>query len=715
MKKLLTITLTIIVSWNSAVKADEGMWILPLIEKLNIETMQEMGFQLSAEDIYSINNASIKDAVVIFGRGCTAEIISNEGLILTNHHCGYSEIQELSSLENNYLENGFWAATKEEELPAPGLSVTFLKSIADVTTQVLENVTDEMDETERSSAIALKISTITNDAAKGNKYKFQVKEFFEGNQYFLLGYETFTDVRFVGAPPSSIGKYGYDTDNWMWPRHTGDFSLFRVYADSEGKPADYSPNNKPYQPKYHLPISIKGYEQDDFAMTLGYPGSTDRYLPSWGIEERMQAFNQSLITVRGVKQDIWAEAMANDKKVRLQYAAKFSTSSNYWKNSIGMNRGLERLNILAQKRTLEEKFDNWVNSNEAAKKYSDVLPMLKNSYAERAEANKTFIFLYETFLRGTEIFQFASSANNLEEALKRTNTELVNQAAKELKEESVDFFKNYDAPTDKKVLAAMVELYKNTIDSRYFPELYNIVQKKFKGDAEKYADNLFNKSIFVDETSFNAFLSKPNLKKLQNDPAFIGATAVYNTIKNLRDELSESSHQINRGNRLFMAGLMEMQPEKTFYSNANFTMRLSYGTVGNYVPRDAVLYKHYTTLKGVMEKEDTTNPEFFVPEKLKELYKKGDYGRYADKDGELYVNFITNNDITGGNSGSPVINGNGELIGLAFDGNWEALSGDITFENELQKCINVDIRYVLFIIDKYANAQHLIDEMTIIE
>ncbi|HKL71270.1 MAG TPA: S46 family peptidase, partial [Marinilabiliaceae bacterium] len=696
--------------------ADEGMWILPLIQKLNIETMQKMGLKLTAEDIYSVNNSSMKDAIVIFGGGCTGEMISDEGLLLTNHHCGYGQIQELSSLENNYLDNGFWAATKEEELPAPGLSVTFLRSMEDVTEQVLSEVTADMDESEREKSIQEKSDKLIKEATKENDYKVQVKEYFEGNQYFLLIYEIYTDVRFVGAPPSSIGKFGYDTDNWMWPRHTGDFSLFRVYADAEGKPADYSPNNKPYQPKYHLPISNKGYELNDFAMTLGYPGSTERYLTSWGIEERMQSFNQTLITVRGVKQEIWAESMANSKKVRLQYASKFSRSSNYWKNSIGMNRGLENLNVLDQKRTLETEFANWVKANETnTKKYIDVLNSLKEGYASRAESYRAFIYLRETFLSGTEIYLFASYATELEKALESKDNSKIENAIKNLEEAAEDFYKDYDASTDQKVLAAMVKLYKNEVNSKYHPEIYKIIQSKFKGDTDKYAAYLFSNSIFINAESLKAFLSNPKLKKLQKDPAFSGAQTIFESVKTLRDQNSEPAQQIDKGNRLFMAGLMEMHPEKVFYSDANFTMRLSYGSVGDYVPRDAVIYKHYTTLQGIMEKEDPHDRDFEVPEKLKELYQNKDYGRYADKDGRLYVNFTTDNDITGGNSGSPVINGDGELIGLAFDGNWEAMSGDIAFENELQKCINVDIRYVLFIIDRYAGAQHLINEMTIVD
>ena len=716
MKKILAMSFILLIGFTGRVKADEGMWLLPLIQKLNIGTMQEMGLKLTPEQIYSVNHSSLKDAVVIFGGGCTGELISDQGLILTNHHCGYDKIQELSTLEHNYLDDGFWAGSMEEEIPAPGLTVTFLKKMEDVTSEIMSVVTDDMNDEERGKAIQDKRKELIEAASKDNNYRVQIKDYFAGNQYFLIVYEVFTDVRFVGAPPSAIGKFGFDTDNWMWPRHTGDFSMFRVYADSLGNPADYSVENVPYQPAYHLPISLKGYEKEDFAMTIGFPGSTERYLPSWGIEERMKIFNQTLITVRGVKQDIWAEAMSQNDKIRLQYASKFSRSSNYWKNSIGMNRGLEALNVIEKKKALESEFDQWVNANESRKEvYGEVLSMLEKGYSQRADAYKAYMYLRESFLNGTEIYMFSLVGKDLVDTLKSGNQEEIDKQIKKIREAAKDFYKNYDAATDQKVMVAMLNLYRQNIATEYLPKLFNTIDGKYKGNTEKYVADIFKKSIFASPETLEAFLANPKPKILKKDMALNAANTILDEFSEIKEEMSSANPLIRKGNRLFMAGIMEMHPEKVFYPDANFTMRLSYGTVGDYKPRDAVRYNYFTTLKGVMEKEDPDNFEFNVPAKLKALYKARDYGRYADKDGLLHVNFTTNNDITGGNSGSPVINANGELFGLAFDGNWEAMSGDIAFETELQKCINVDIRYVLFIIDKYAGATRLIDEMTIIE
>ncbi len=718
MKKLLVLFIVIVIGLGNTLRADEGMWLLPLISKLNMNKMQEMGLKLSAEDIYSINNSSLKDAVVIFGGGCTGELISDQGLILTNHHCGYSSIQKLSSVGHNYLKDGYWARSLEEELPAEGLSVTFLKRMEDVTEKVLEGVTEETSAEERSKTISENISEITKAASEDNDYIVRVQDYFEGNQYFLIVYEKYTDIRFVGAPPSSIGKFGFDTDNWMWPRHTGDFSMFRVYASKDGKPADYSTENVPLKPKHHLPISLKGVEMDDFAMTIGFPGSTSRYLTSWGIEERMNIVNDSRIIPRGIKQDIWHEDMMASEKVNIQYASKFSRSSNYWKNSIGMNRGLEKLNVLDKKRAIEKDFSNWVNASDERKNlYGEVLTNLESVYTKRADEKKAYSYLVECMLRGTEIINFGTNAFKLNRELSSGDSqEKIDASIESIRSNMKDLYKDYSNSTDHKVFATMLKLYYNSIDEKYHPSfLEDVVIAKFKGDFNAYADYVFKKSIFADQEKLEAFLDNPKLKTLEKDPVMVAAQSTIDTYRSLYLSLKTYDKIESENNRLFLKGLMEMNPDKVFYPDANFTMRLSYGKVGDYAPKDAVMYKYYTTLAGVMEKEEPDNYEFQVPEKLKELYNDKDYGQYAAQDGTLRVCFTTNNDITGGNSGSPVINANGELFGLAFDGNWEAMSGDIAFETELQKCINVDIRYVLFIIDKFAGAENLINEMTIVK
>lgn len=685
-------------------KADEGMWLLPLLEKLNIGQMQEMGLELSAEDIYSINNSSLKDAIVIFGRGCTGELISEEGLILTNHHCGYGVIQQHSSVDNDYLKDGFWAASKEEEIASPGLSVTFLRGIKDVTNDVMADVNEEMSAEVYKAAIDSAIKVV-KEGVEDTTLTLMVKPFYAGNKYYLFTYEKYTDVRFVGAPPSSIGKFGADTDNWMWPRHTGDFSLFRVYGDKDGKPAEYSEDNVPLKPKHHLPVSLRGNKIGDFAMTMGYPGSTDRYLTSWGIDERMNVINDARIVVRKVKQDIWLREMQKEQKVRIQYASKYARSSNYYKNSIGMNKGLINLNVPAKKAELEKAFTAWTNTNPKGEAYKDALGLLENAYTSRRDDIKNYYYLSECFKGGTEIFTFAKSIASKIKA-KADKNDVLKAVEK--------FYKDYNPSMDEEVLAAMLNVYAENI-SKDHPAIYEDIKGLDKESYEKYAFKLFKKSVFADYDKLVKLIEGEKWKKILKDPAVKDAATITAHSSNISKAIKSYTNDVKKGKRLFEAGLHEMNPDKVYYPDANFTQRLSFGKVGDYIPRDAVKYSHFTTLKGVMEKEDPNNWEFVVPSKLKELYEAKDYGNYADKDGTLHVCFTTDNDITGGNSGSPVINAKGHLFGLAFDGNWEAMSGDIAFEPELQKCINVDIRYVLFVIDKFAGAKHLVDEMTIIE
>lgn len=715
MKKLLTI-FSVILLLNVSLKADEGMWLLPLIQQLNIEKMQQMGCELSAEEIYSINQTSLKDAIVIFGRGCTGEVISDQGLILTNHHCGYGAIQQHSTTENDYLKDGFWAMSKDEEIPTPGLTVTFLVRIEDVTDQVNAAFTEDMKESTREDSARSVGKRIADKATEGTHYEARVQDFYGGNKYYLMVYEKFTDVRMVGAPPSSIGKFGADTDNWMWPRHTGDFSLFRVYANKDNKPADYSPDNVPYKPKHHLPISLKGVEKNDFSMILGYPGGTERYMTSFEVDNMINLENKNRIYIRGVKQELWLEDMLEDDAVRIKYSSKYSGSTNYWKNSIGMNKALKRLKIYDKKKEEEKAFMEWVNENSDRKqKYGDALTLIEKAENDKKQYSHVTQYIGEALLRGSEIMYFAARANKYEDIFESGDEEKINEAVAKIKEKARAFYKDYNAPTDQKTSKVMFEIFAENVDKKYQPDVFELIESKYKNDYSKYIDKVFEKSFFTDSVKLWAFLENPSAKKLQKDPIYIASQSIYGKYKELYGKLDPIYADFDKGHRLYVAGIMEMNEGKAMYPDANFTMRLTYGEVLDYYPADAVHYEYITTLKGVMEKEDPDNWEFVVPEKLKELFRNKDYGRYAMKTGEMPVAFITTNDITGGNSGSPVINGKGELIGTAFDGNWEAMSGDIVFEDELQRCINVDARYTLFIIDKFAGATHLIDEMTIVE
>jgi hypothetical protein len=714
MKKILSILLIIFFSFGFKAKADEGMWLLPLIEKLNIGTMTQLGLKLSAEDIYSLNKACLKDAVVIFGGGCTGEIVSSQGLILTNHHCGYSSIQSHSSVDHDYLKDGFWAKTKEDELPNQGLSVTFLVRIEDVTDQVLANVKPGMSETDRNAAISDARSAIEKKASEGNNYRNSVSSFYGGNNFYLLVYERYNDVRLVGAPPSSIGKFGDDTDNWEWPRHTGDFSVFRVYSAPDGKPASYSKDNVPLKPKYWLPISLKDLNKGDFSMILGYPGGTQRYYTSYQVGEIMNITNPNRIKIRGIKQEIWMKDMNSSEKTRIQYSSKYYGSSNYWKYSIGQNNQLKNLNVMAKKQAIEAQFNTWVNADPDRKaKYGESLNMIKSAIEGRAEYQNALQYLSEC-IQGCELLQFNQVATGLITALKSGDNSKITDAVKQVKDNIGDLYKDYSAPTDLKSMKAMLNLYRADVPAKFHPDFYkNVVDKKFKGNIDKFVDNMFAKSVFASEAKLTAFLDKPVLKTLENDPVVLTYTSIRTVAMDISKERSKFDDNLNIGNRLWVAALREMTPEKTLYPDANFSMRLTYGTVQDYDPKDAVTYKYYTTLQGVVDKYIPGNYEFDVPQRLIDLNNKKEYGRYASSKGYMPVCFLTTNDITGGNSGSPVMNGNGELIGLAFDGNWEAMSGDVTYEPALQRCIVVDIRYVLWIMDIYSGAKNLVDEMTI--
>jgi hypothetical protein len=714
MRKFLSIIVILVTFPGFQARADEGMWLLPLIEKLNIGTMTDMGLKLTAEDIYSLNKASMKDAIVIFGGGCTGEIVSPEGLLLTNHHCGYGSIQKHSSVEHDYLTNGFWAMNREEELPNPGLSVTFLVQIEDVTSRVIDKTNAGMTEAERREAVMAESSAITAEAIKDTQYRAMVMPFYGGNQYFLLVYEVYADVRLVGTPPNSIGKYGHDTDNWMWPRHTGDFSVFRVYMGPDGKPAQYSEDNVPLKPKHYLPVSIKNLQKNDFAMILGYPGGTARYMTSYEVDETMKIGNTNRIKIRGERQNILMKDMVADPKINIQYASKYAGSSNGWKASIGENEGLVRLQTADKKAAFEDEFMKWVKADPArTEKYGNALSLIENAVKGRAEQYNVQQYLSEVFRSSCEMISFAGQLTSLEDAL----TEKDSKKATEIKERALknmdNFYGNYSYPTDRKVTKALLKLYKADIDPKYWPDFYVRIDKQFKGNVDAYVDDMFTRSVFTSPEKLKAFLDKPSLKTLQKDPAFIAAKSVSATRSKLQKDLEGYSADLSRGQRTYIAGVMEYTPEKTKYPDANFTMRMTYGKILDYYPYDAVHYNWYTTLDGVIQKYKKGDYEFDLPQRLIDLNSKKEYGRYAAADGYMPVCFITDNDITGGNSGSPVINGNGELIGLAFDGNWEAMTGDIAYEPELQRTICVDIRYVLWVMDIYAGAGHLLKEMDI--
>ncbi len=701
----------------SSLRADEGMWLPFLIQKLNMQKMQEMGLQLSAEEIYSINSASLKDAVVALDFGsCTAELISREGLILTNHHCGYGEIQAHSSVEHDYLTNGFWAMTKAEELPNPGKTATFLISIEDVSKQINDRLSSNMTEDEREYAIKVASEQLVAEAKLAKPhYEAAVHSFFNGNNFYLYITETFLDVRLVGAPPESIGKFGHDTDNWVWPRHTGDFSMFRIYCAPDGTPAEYSENNIPYTPRHHFPISIAGVEKGDFAMIFGYPGSTDRYLTSWGVKNTMEISNTIRIKVRTEKLDIMKEGMNKSDKTRIQYASKHARSANYWKYSIGQNRGLEKLNVIEKKQATEKKLSEWINANAARKnQYGETLEMIEKAYTGLNEYDVATNYWFEALYQGAEVLRHSLGLRQLAAVLEQNDQEAINKITTALKENAEEFYKDYDIDIDKKLMSSLYQIYYSDVKKEYHPDIFATVEKKYKGSFEKYAEKLFATSMFPNKEKYLAFLNKPDLKTLQKDMGFQNMESLLNIYISLSAKTKELNAQLEKGRRLFVKAFTEMEADRSHYPDANSTMRLTYGTVGDYSPADGILYKHYTTLDGYLEKEDPTNPEFIVTEKLKNLYYTKDFGPYG-QDGEMRVCFTTNNDITGGNSGSPVINSKGHIIGCAFDGNWEAMSGDIAFEPELQKCINVDIRFVLFVIDKVAGAGHLVKEMTIVK
>lgn len=705
-------TLLLLLTATGQLYADEGMWVLKELNKQNLARMAELGFIPSVDKLYSETDPCVANAVVIFGGGCTGITVSEEGLIFTNHHCGYGAIQQLSSVEHDYLKDGFVSQSKEAELPVPGLSVRYLKKTVDVSDRINSEIASIKEEHLRLAA-ADSIGNAICDSLGTNEFlSAQVLPFYNNNKYFLVVYDVYRDVRMVFAPPSSVGKFGGDTDNWMWPRHTGDFSVFRVYANADNQPAEYSKDNKPYRPKYVAEVSLQGYAEKDYAMTIGFPGSTDRYLCSWGVNQRIEDANKPRIEVRGIKQEIWKKEMLASDAVRIKYASKYAGSSNYWKNSIGMNKGLANLHVIERKQAEEAAFAAWVAQDpQRQAKYGEVLGLLENGYKSTGEYARMNTYLMEAFAGGVELVRLSSMLQAFD--TKGSTPEEINIF---LEDRVAKFFKDYEPSLDQKVLAAMMQIVKERVPAQYLPDVYKKIDKKYKGDYAKYAEDAFKKTLLTSYDQVEALVRNPKqYDKLKKDPIAELAFSSLISIFELQQLMGSSRFDIEKGERLYFAGLKEMYPEKLLASDANFSMRLSYGSVGGYRPYDAAWYNYYSTEKGILEKEDASSDEFWVQPEILDMIRSKDFGQYANKEGELQLCFLTNNDITGGNSGSPVFDKNARLIGLAFDGNWEAMSGDIAFEPDLQRCIAVDIRYVLYMIDKWGKCPRLINELKLVK
>ncbi|PTN09974.1 S46 family peptidase [Mangrovibacterium marinum] len=695
--------------------ANEGMWIPTLLKKYNIEEMQQMGFRLSADDVYSINHNSMKDAVVLFGRGCTGELVSNQGLLLTNHHCGYSQIQSHSSLENDYLTDGFWAKSKDEELSNPGLEVRFLDRMEDVSAQVFAG-TDSLKEAEKQSAMAENIQLIEKEAKIDDRFDAVVKPIFKGNQYFLYVYKVYRDVRLVGAPPSAIGKFGGDTDNWMWPRHTGDFSIFRVYADKNNEPADYSPDNVPYTPKKFFPISLKGVQPEDFVLIFGFPGTTNEYLPSDAVELLMQQSNPDRIKIRSRKLDILRSQMEADPKVRIQYASKYASTSNSWKRWQGEIRGLKRMNALDMKHRFERDFENWYQQSEAlTHRYAGVLPAFEKLYTELRPYDRAYNYYSEIVFRGTDIWTLANQLPRNKGAWSAASAEAQQKLKQKLRTAIKNHFKNYHQATDEQVFVALMRMLKADLDASFLPESFRTLLEKYPD--EKLLKKVYRKSLLTDQSKLTALIDQldgKQIERLQKDPL----VALYDQLRgyflsNIERPYREINLEIGKQQKTYMAGIMAMKEGQALYPDANLTLRVAYGKVEGYKPADGVVYKHYTTLKGIIEKDNPEIYDYDVPQHLRDLYDAKDFGRYGDDD-RMPVAFTASVHTTGGNSGSPAINANGELIGINFDRCWEGTMSDIMFDPDQCRNIMVDIRYVLFLIDKFAGAGYLLDEMKLV-
>jgi hypothetical protein len=714
MTRLKSSLLAIVFFVGFFVRADEGMWFLMFIERLNHRDMQKMGLQLTTEEIYSINNSSLKDAVVQFNGGCTAELISKDGLILTNHHCGYDAIAELSTPEHDYLSNGFWAATKKDEMKPKSLYVRFFVRMDDCSKRILGKLNDSMSEADREKAIKDEIALIEKENNEGGKYVVSVRSFFQGNEFYYFVYQDYKDVRLVGTPPDDIGKFGGDTDNWEWPRHTGDFSMFRVYGDANGNPADYSTTNIPLKPKHHLSVNIKGVKEGDFAMILGYPGRTNRWLPAGGIEQNVNFAYPAWVEASKTSMDAMKKYMDKDDAVRLNYASKYAGIANYWKNRQGMIDALTKFKTSESKAINEAKFNAWANKKENKEKYGNVVATINDFYKATNEKSRHDNFLQIMF-RGSEYARIARTLGPQLEAYAKADEAKRAEIYEDVKASVSEFFSGIHLPAENDILTDGLNLYAKKAGYKLVPSI-ETANKRYHGDLKGYVTNLFALSFLTSKERVLAFLELPNVDQLSNDPLMKLSNEMLGHLNARTDELTKLQNDFGRAYRLLVDGMRQSGLSPVKYPDANSTLRLTYGKVSS-LPADKrndAKVNYYTTLQGTINKYKPNDEEFDLPKRLIELNDKKDFGEYADKGGYMPVNFLTNNDITGGNSGSPVLNGKGELIGLAFDGNIEAMAGDVIFDSKLQKTINVDIRYVLFIIDKYAGAKHIVDEMTII-
>lgn len=714
-KIILFVTLSIMVI-PAKVKADEGMWFLMFIERLNHRDMQKMGLQLTAEEIYSINNHSLKDAIVQFNGGCTAEIVSKQGLVLTNHHCGYDAIAELSSEEKNYLKNGFWASSFAEEMKPKSLYVRFFVRMDDVSKRILNVVNDDMTEAEREKAINQEIAKIQKENDGGGKYTVSVRPFFQGNEYYYFVYQDFKDVRLVGTPPESIGKFGGDTDNWEWPRHTGDFSMFRVYTDRDGNPAEYSPDNIPMAPKHYLPVSLKGVQENDFAMILGYPGRTNRWMPAGGIEQNVKFAYPAWVEGAKVGMDNMKKYMNEDEKVNLQYASKFASTANYWKNRQGMIDALTKFGTAKTKAKQEEKFNKWANKSQNKAKYGNVIATINKYYSATNQKSSHDSYLMQLLRTANYSVIPANLGNALLNYLGENDAKKAEMLPR-INDAINNYYEEFYAPLERDVFIAQLNLYAKKGAAYKLPSSVAKMNEVHNGDFTKFVTDAVNESIFASKESIDAFMKNPNAEVLKNDPLYLLSVDILKHYREKSPELAKLEQDYQKSFRLLVEGLRESKLNTIQYPDANSTLRLTYGKV-RALPADKrndAKINNYTTMDGLVKKYKKGDAEFDMPTRIIEMNKARDYGQYADKEGFMPINFLTDNDITGGNSGSPVLNGKGELIGLAFDGNIEAMAGDVIFDPKLQRTINVDIRYVLWVIDKFSGAQNIIDEMTIVK